>query len=68
MAESKDIAVVTPRGEAFGCVVCDADPVCCSYATYDDGSHDGGRCREHCDSFHGAARLWPTYERMDCDA
>lgn len=42
-------------------------PVCCANASYDDGTHDDGFCKNCCGP-HFAPRLSPTYERMDCDA
>lgn len=56
------------NGETIGCLTCNDPRICCSSATYDDGSHDGAYCRAHCDNAHGPARVWPTYERMDCDS
>ena len=62
---------IVMQGESTGCVVCGAEPICCSYASYDDGSHDEGRCAEHCSPHHRHPFRQAGvggYERMDCDA
>jgi hypothetical protein len=60
------------------CVQCGKDikdeDVCCSYASYDDGTHDDPVCIECHRDVHPKSPIWEgksvaggTYERCDCD-
>lgn len=40
--------------------------VCCSAATYDDGTYDDGLCINCCEP-HSSNKSRSQYERMDCD-
>jgi hypothetical protein len=64
MPTTKGDTMMTGQRE---CMLCDSDDICCSSATYDDGTHDEPLCRAHCGP-HFPRRPSPTYERMDCGA
>lgn len=50
------------------CSVCgEENEVCCSHATYDDGTHVDPVCRKCCGPHHKIQSGVGDYERTDCD-
>lgn len=68
MNNKTDVAPTTDLAE---CGACGRNkPVCCDEGYSENPAtgkveHVGATCRDCCR--HGAARPWPTFERMDCD-